>query len=66
MTFAEFHNALRIMASIDMHELVEAGVIVHGDVNAWGTFRRDPFRFFIRAADDDAQRIYAIIKRRAK
>jgi len=64
MTFAEFHNALRILMSIDRHELEAAGVIKARDHNAWGEFRRDPFRWLIRADDTDAPKIWAIIERR--
>jgi hypothetical protein len=66
MQFAEFHNALRILISIDMHELVEVGVIKPGDHFAWGAFRDDPFRWFIRADDDKAAKLWAIIERRQK
>lgn len=66
MTFAEFHNALRILMSIDRHELEAAGVIKARDHNAWGEFRRDPFRWFIRADDADAPKIWAIIERRQR
>ncbi len=31
----DFHNRLRIMVGIDMHELVEAGAIAANDRNAW-------------------------------
>lgn len=60
----QFHNNLRILMSIDRVELVQAGIIKHGDVNAWGTFRRNPFRWFINAPDPDADKLWEIIKRR--
>ncbi|HQS14975.1 hypothetical protein [Reyranella sp.] len=66
MTFAEFHNALRILTSIDRHELEAAGVIKAGDHNAWGTFTRDPFRWFIRADDASAAKLWGIIERRQR
>ena len=66
MTFAEFHNALRILTSIDRHELEAAGVIKAGEHNAWGTFTRDPFRWFIKADDTTAAKIWAIIERRQR
>ena len=66
MTFAEFHNALRILLSIDCHELEMAGVIKIGDVNAWGEFRRDPFRWLIRADDKAAPKLWAIVQRRQR
>lgn len=64
MTLAEFHNALRILTSIDRHELEAARVIAQGDNNAWGNFRRDPFRWLIRADDRMAERLWNIIERR--
>jgi hypothetical protein len=33
-----------------------------GDHNAWGTFRRDAFRWFIRADDETA--LFTLIERR--
>ena len=59
-----FHNTLRILTSIDRHELEAAGILPIGDHNAWGTFHRDPFRWFIRASDDQVDRLWAIIERR--
>lgn len=57
MTFAEFHNALRIMLNIDRDEL---GL----DVFAWQTFQRDPYRWFIKACDADARKVWKIIEAR--
>jgi hypothetical protein len=61
---ADFHNMLRIMTSLDAHDLEAAGVIQRGDHNAWGTFRRDPFRWFIRADDETARKLWTVIERR--
>lgn len=66
MTLREFSNALRVLLSIDKHELEAAGVIRHADHNAWGTFHRDPYRFFIRADDATAEKLWALIERRMK
>lgn len=60
MTFAEFHNGLRILTSIDQYE-VEA--FMPGD-DAWRSFCRDPFRYFIRADDETADAIWRIIEAR--
>ena len=49
-----FHNALRILLNLDRSDLEAAGVIAAADHNAWGTFHRDPFRFFIWADDATA------------
>lgn len=64
MTFAEFHNALRILLNIDRDELEAAKILPVGDHNAWGAFKRDPFRWFIRSSDDQAHRLWEIIERR--
>ena len=64
MDIREFHNALRILLNIDRDELEAVGVIDHADHNAWGTFTRDPFRFFIRSDDATADKLWAIIEAR--
>lgn len=64
MNRAEFSNALRIMTSLDRHELEDAGILPKGDHNAWGTFRRDPFRWFIRADDAAASKLFILICQR--
>lgn len=57
----EFHNALRILASIDAHELIEAGI-----ENEWRFFVLSPCSWFIHANDADADKLWAIIVRRSK
>lgn len=64
MTKAEFHNALRIMRSIDRHELIEAGMEMTPGDGKFPAFRDDPCGWFIRASDADADVIWTIIKRR--
>lgn len=61
---AEFHNMLRILVNLDRHDLEAGEVIPRGDHNAWGTFRRDPFRWFIRADDGTARKLFTMIERR--
>ncbi|WP_276200247.1 hypothetical protein [Chelatococcus sp. XZ-Ab1] len=63
--FDDFHNRLRVLLNIERADLVDAGVIRPTDHNAWGTFHRDPFRFFIRADDATALKLWAIVERRA-
>jgi len=58
MTLREFHNGLRVLASIDRHEVPFLSV-AH-----WERFRGDPYRFFIRADDPTADAIWAVIIRR--
>jgi hypothetical protein len=55
---------LRILVSLDLPDLTAAGVMRAGDHNAWGTFRRDPFRWFIRADDETACKVWTLIERR--
>ncbi len=59
-----FHNRLRILISIDMHELVEGGVIGVEEKNKWANFRSNPYRFFIRCDDDTANKLWGIIQER--
>ena len=59
-----FHNALRIMRSIDMVEMVAAGIIPSGDIAAYRKFADDPYYWFIIASDEDARRVWAIIQSR--
>ena len=62
--FDAFHNRLRVMASIDFSELDEAGVIEIDDHAEWAVFREDPYRWFLRADDDRAQKLWLLIERR--
>lgn len=64
MKFAEFHNGLRVLLNVDQHELVQAGILRSNDINGWGEFRRDPFRWFIRADDEKAKKLWALVKDR--
>lgn len=64
MTFQQFHNALRIMASIDRDECERAGLVPRGDHNAWGEFRRNPYRWFLRQDDITARIFWNLIKER--
>ena len=49
-------NVLRILNSIDEHELVAAGVVTE-----WNAFRADPFRTFMRMDDERGARLWGII-----
>lgn len=65
MTKAFFHNALRLLISIDQHELIDAGVARMDERLIWQRFRDDPYRWFIQASDADADYVWAIIERRS-
>jgi len=56
MTQGQFHNGLRLLNSIDAHEL--------GDPEWWPRFRDDPYRFFIKADDGQVEIIWNAMKRR--
>jgi hypothetical protein len=64
IAFARFHNALRILLSIDQPELVGAGVLASSDREAWEDFRSDPYRWFIGATQRNALAVWAIIEQR--
>lgn len=59
LTLASFHNALRILTSLDSDEIG----LTHWQ---WEQFRTDPLRFFVRADDATAERIWqAMVNRGA-
>lgn len=64
MTFAEFRNALCVLASIDEHELVDAGLTL--STLAWTDFAQNPWRYIVRADDETAAKIWSIIQRRSR
>lgn len=67
MTLAEFHNGLRLLRSIDEHEVCAARASSAGGVllpDRYEEFRRDPYRFFITCDDDEMAVIWAAMVRR--
>lgn len=63
---ARFHNFLRIMRSIDQHELVEAGVMAADNLSSWKRFQDDPYTWMLKADDDTVLKLWGIIERRSK
>lgn len=64
MTFDDFHNRLRILSSIDAHELRDL------DTDIWtaaeyAKFRDNPWSYFIKADDEVAVMIWNVIAKRA-
>jgi hypothetical protein len=59
MTQHEFSNALRILISVDHHE------VPFLDKASWEKFRDDPFRFMMRANDNMADAVWAVVEKRA-
>ena len=78
MTIEQFHNALRVLTSIDRHELEAVGLInvpqgrnvypgcMDEPNKTWDRFQADPFRFFIRCDDEKAAKIWSIIEKRTR
>jgi hypothetical protein len=56
MTRNEFHNGLRLLNSIDSHEI--------GDPLWYGNFVDHPSRFFIRCDDETADLIWSAMEKR--
>lgn len=59
-----FHNALRIMHSLDRTELVRGGVIAADDGSGWHRFRSNPATFMVKADDETAARLWRLIEGR--
>jgi hypothetical protein len=66
MRFDDFHNALRILVSIDHDALAAAGIMQGDDAKEWHRFRMDPFRWLIRADDDKARKLFELIELRQR
>jgi len=73
MTLAEFHNALRILRSIDRAEIWDEKIEFDDDPrpghamreeHAWNRFRDNPYETFIRCSDKVAAGLWRIIARR--
>ena len=54
----EFLNRLRILRSIDSHEVPE--------LVEWPGFRDDPYEYLINCSDDEAAHIWAALRKREK
>lgn len=71
MDAARFHNALRILTSIEVDDLRSAGVIDENwgtpeasDRNQIGAFIRAPFDEALRMPDANFERLFALIEAR--
>lgn len=64
MDARKFINALRILHSLDRHELVDAGVLQASDLDGWLMFQRNPFRAAMRLVDQSADALAVAIQRR--
>lgn len=59
-----FINRLKILRSIDRHELADAGIDLSDD-RRWVEFREHAADWLVRASDEDADRLWALIQKRA-
>jgi hypothetical protein len=59
-----FMNALRILHSIDKHELADAGVRFGEFGFTWEWFRENPAKALVAASDYTIDQVYSIIERR--
>jgi len=62
--FRMFHNALRIMRSLDRDILENAGVLRAGDHEQWEEFRRDPYVWILTAPDFEANLLFRLVENR--
>ena len=59
----DFHNRLRVLNGIDLWELENAGLSISPE--SWAAFVANPWRWFIRADDETAEKVWAVIEQRA-
>lgn len=61
-----FHNAIRILMNIDLHELVDAGIIVEGQETGtcWTRFNNDPLIFIAKLTDEKYDALWQLIEAR--
>ncbi|BCP53831.1 hypothetical protein K32_24480 [Kaistia sp. 32K] len=64
MTLEQFHNGLRILLNLDLHDLVAFGVIDTGDLNAWRAFQASPWAWMIRAEDRRCRNLWTLMQTR--
>lgn len=60
--FRAFSNALKVLNSIDLHELIAAG----GLKGEWSEFRKDPYEYFKTCGDHDAAVIWTAMQPRLR
>jgi hypothetical protein len=66
MNLADFHAQLRVLASLDMHDLVDVGVLEAHDIRTWHTFRLDPLRWMLKADLAAVQAVWLAMQRRVE
>jgi hypothetical protein len=63
MTCRDFLNALNSMHFVDRDQAIKAGVLPPTGAG-WNDLTIDPYRWMIRASDDQAEKLFALIQRR--
>ncbi len=58
MELREFHNGLRVLRSIDKHEIVNISD------DQWAEFRNGPYAFLIKCDDPTAEAIWNAMQKR--
>jgi hypothetical protein len=61
-----FRNAIASMLMFDMSDLTRAGVLEYVDMIAYEYYRANPWRWYLNADDDQRERLWKLIERRAK
>ncbi|WP_127144083.1 hypothetical protein [Pelagibacterium montanilacus] len=68
MDAQRFRNILVTMMNIDLHELVEAGVIAAGNIDdggsSWSRFNSDPLTFVAKLGDKQLEALWQIVAER--
>jgi hypothetical protein len=65
MNFEEFHGALRVLATLNMQDLVDADAIDQSDDVAWNAFQADPLLWILRADQRRSAALWEALRRRA-
>jgi hypothetical protein len=60
----EFENRLKVLHSLDRHELVEAGLGHMADDRHWVAFREKPAAWLLNAEDHNAAAVWALVESR--
>ena len=64
ITLGQFLNGLKILNSIDAHELIGVGLDAMLDDDKWRLFRDDPFSWMMRAPSPDVEAVWRVMIKR--
>jgi len=65
MILREFHSTLRVLATLNMQDLVDAGAIDQSDDAAWNAFKADPLLWILCADERCSVGLWRAMERRA-